>query len=70
MLELLNEEEKVLEIIQNMPEVQQVVTEREKQSCKCTELASKFVLRLLDLNGQYYNQVIQENQLVGLTAEL
>jgi predicted RNase H-like nuclease (RuvC/YqgF family) len=42
MLELLNEEEKVLELIQNMPEVQQVVTEREKQSCKCTELASKF----------------------------
>lgn len=41
MLELLNEEEKVLELIQNMPEVQQVVTEREKQSCKCTELAKE-----------------------------
>ncbi|XP_045205161.1 vacuolar protein sorting-associated protein 37A-like [Mercenaria mercenaria] len=41
MLEILNEEEKILEIIQKMPQVQQVVQEREKQSCKCTELAKE-----------------------------
>lgn len=41
LLELVNEEERILDIIQSMPEVLKVVEEREKMSCKCTDLASK-----------------------------
>lgn len=41
MLEILNEEQKILDLIQQMPEVRQIVENLEKLSCNCTDLASK-----------------------------
>lgn len=37
--EILEEENKILEIIQEMPQIQTIAEEREKISCKCTDLA-------------------------------
>lgn len=39
--ELLNEEDKILEMIQKLPDVCRIVEERENLSRKCIELASK-----------------------------
>ncbi|KAL3880386.1 hypothetical protein ACJMK2_032630 [Sinanodonta woodiana] len=39
LLEILNEEEKILEMIQKMPRVHQIAEEREAVSFKCTDLA-------------------------------
>jgi len=68
MLELVNEEDRVLDIIQSMPEVLRVVEDREKMSCKCTDLASKYNSTFLssclksDLRKQNW-LVLQSNKL-------
>ncbi|KAK3576424.1 hypothetical protein CHS0354_025185 [Potamilus streckersoni] len=41
LLEILNEEEKILEMIQSMPRVHQIAEEREAMSFKCTDLAKE-----------------------------
>ena len=43
--EILEEENKILEIIQELPQIKTIAEEREKISCKCTDLASKKCVR-------------------------
>lgn len=69
LLEIVNEEEKILEIIQNMPEVKRVVEEREKISCRCTELAKENLSKKPVINDLKIQLREQLRQFESLRAE-